>query len=339
MPEIHFSDRLSSMTGSIQYSLTNDAVFHIAMEDSPMVSLRGLLSSLLQIPAEEITSVEIKNPIDIETAMSKELILDIKAELNHCKTINIELQTYYDSHYRDRALLYLCRSYDNLNRGDDYAALVPAIHISIMTYSLFPENRRFYSRYRLTDVKNGHLYTPDFELNVLDLSQAESATETDIRNHLDFWAKLFLCRTWEDLREVAAEDPVYWEVAESMAKANLEDPKVSLARYHDRYMATLRGQYEAGKMDGVAESQQKIQEQSQALQEKDQALQEKDQAIEEKNQALQEKNQAIEEKNQTIEEQGQVIQEKNQALQEKDQEIEKLREEIRKMKESPAGNV
>ena len=89
-----------------------------------------------------------------------------------------------------------------------------------------------------------------------------------------------------------------------MSIMDIEDPEVSMARYHDRYMATLRGQYEAGKMDGVAESQQKIQEQSQALQEKDQALQEKDQA-----------------------------------LQEKDQEIEKLREEIRKMKESPAGNV
>ena len=110
MSEIHFSDQLKSMSGPIRYSLTNDAVFHIAMEDSPMVSLKGLLASLLQIPAEEITAVEILNPIDIETAMSKELVLDIKAELNHFKIVNIELQTYYDPYYRERALLYLCRS-------------------------------------------------------------------------------------------------------------------------------------------------------------------------------------------------------------------------------------
>ena len=57
-----------------------------------------------------------------------------------------------------------------------------------------------------------------------------------------------------------------------MSIMDIEDPEVSMARYHDRYMATLRGQYEAGKMDGVAESQQKIQEQSQALQEKDQEI-------------------------------------------------------------------
>ena len=156
---------------------------------------------------------------------------------------------------------------------------MPAIHISIMNYSLFPDHRRFYSRYRLTDVKSGHLYTPDFELNVLDLSQTDSATETDIKNHLDFWAKLFLCRTWEELREIAAEDPVYWEVAESMVKSNLEDPRVSMARYHDRYVATMRGQYAAGVMDGEAKSQQKIQEQSQAMQEKDQTIEEQSQEI------------------------------------------------------------
>ena len=157
-----------------------------------------------------------------------------------------------------------------------------------MNYSLFPDHRRFYSRYRLTDVKSGHLYTPDFELNVLDLSQAESATETDIRNHLDFWARLFLCSTWEELRKIAAEDPVYWEVAESMVKSNLEDPRVSMARYHDRYVATMRGQYAAGVMDGEAKSQQKIQEQSQAIQEKDQALEEKDRALEEKDRVIEE---------------------------------------------------
>ena len=44
-----------------------------------------------------------------------------------------------------------------------------------------------------------------------------------------------------------------------MANANLEDPEVSLARYHDRYMATLKGQYAAGYEDGKAENSQALQ--------------------------------------------------------------------------------
>ena len=64
-----------------------------------------------------------------------------------------------------------------------------------------------------------------------------------------------------------------------MVKSNLEDPRVSMARYHDRYVATMRGQYAAGVMDGEAKSQQKIQEQSQAMQEKDQTIEEQSQEI------------------------------------------------------------
>jgi len=33
---------------------------------------------------------------------------------------------------------------------------------------------------------------------------------------------------------------------------DIEDPEVSFARYHDRYMAVLRGKYEAGRMEGEA---------------------------------------------------------------------------------------
>ena len=48
---------------------------------------------------------------------------------------------------------------------------------------------------------------------------------------------------------------------------DIEDPEVSFARYHDRYMAVLRGQYEAGRMEGEARALRKSKEQSEAIQE------------------------------------------------------------------------
>ena len=48
---------------------------------------------------------------------------------------------------------------------------------------------------------------------------------------------------------------------------DIEDPEVSFARYHDRYMATLRGQFEAGRMEGEARALRKLKEQSEAIQE------------------------------------------------------------------------
>ena len=81
---------------------------------------------------------------------------------------------------------------------------------------------------------------------MLDLSQESLATQRDRDNHLDFWAKLFKCSTWEEMRTLAAVSPVYKEVAESMATSNIEPAEVSMARYHDRYVSGMRGSYAVG---------------------------------------------------------------------------------------------
>ena len=92
---------------------------------------------------------------------------------------------------------------------------------------------------------------------------------------------------------------------------DIEDPEVSFERYHDRYMATLRGQYEAGRMEGEARALRKLKEQSEAIQEKDRILAEKDREIEE-----------IDRK-----------------IAESDREIQELKARIREMLESMKGNA
>lgn len=92
---------------------------------------------------------------------------------------------------------------------------------------------------------------------------------------------------------------------------DIEDPEVSFARYHDRYMATLRGQFEAGRMEGEARALRKLKEQSEAIQEKDRILAEKDREIEE-----------IDRK-----------------IAESDREIQELKARIREMLESMKGNA
>ena len=211
-----------------------------------MISLRGLLSDLMEIPFDEITNVEILNPIMQENALMKESILDVRVEINKSHITNIELQTWQDKDWINRSLYYLCQIYSNINQGEGYDKIKPAMHISIMTYSIFPKKPEFYARYRLLNVENGNLYTPNFALNVLDLSQESLATQRDRDNHLDFWAKLFKCSTWEEMRTLAAMSPVYKEVAESMATSNIEPAEVSMARYHDRYVSGMRGSYAAG---------------------------------------------------------------------------------------------
>ena len=76
---------------------------------------------------------------------------------------------------------------------------------------------------------------------------------------------------------------------------DIEDPEVSFERYHDRYMAALRGQYEAGRMEGEARALRKLKEQSEAIQEIDRILAEKDREIEENNRKIAERKLEIQE--------------------------------------------
>lgn len=75
----------------LDISLTNDFAFKKTFRNK--IALTGLLSSLLDIPAGEITSLEFPDTfLHGEYAEDREGILDVKVRLNHCKKVNIEIQ-------------------------------------------------------------------------------------------------------------------------------------------------------------------------------------------------------------------------------------------------------
>ena len=63
-------------TGPIPYGMTNDYMFRLILEKNNYV-LKGLICSLLALSPNEISSVEIQNPILLnKTVDDKEFILD-----------------------------------------------------------------------------------------------------------------------------------------------------------------------------------------------------------------------------------------------------------------------
>lgn len=103
---ILLSHALSNATGPLPYRLTNDYLFRAVLQSNNSV-LKGLICALLHLAPENVFSVTITNPIEL------------------CS------QTY------------LCRSFDNLNRGQDYSEVKPVIHIGFLDFTLFPENPEF----------------------------------------------------------------------------------------------------------------------------------------------------------------------------------------------------
>ena len=205
----------------IQYNMTNDYMFRYILQKNHKVLL-GLICALLHLKPEEILSVEIKNPIDLsQNITGKDFILDIKVLLNNNQLLNLEMQVKNEFNWADRSLTYLCRTFDQLQSGQEYEETLPVIHIGFTAFTLFPDNPEFYATYRMINIRNHtQVYSDKFTLSVVDLTQIDNATNEDKSSKIDYWARLFKAKTWEELQMLAQNDEYLQEAATSIRIAN-----------------------------------------------------------------------------------------------------------------------
>jgi type I restriction-modification system DNA methylase subunit len=133
------------------------------------------------------------------------------------------MQVSNKHNWPDRSLSYVCRSFDQLYRGNEYEEALSVIHIGFLDFTLFPDYPEFYSSHMLLNVKNHHLFSSKIKLSVIDLSKIELATEEDKVYRIDYWARLFKAKTWEELKMLANENEYLNEAADSIYKANTEE--------------------------------------------------------------------------------------------------------------------
>ena len=299
-------DLLRNAHGAIPYGMTNDYMFRAVLQTNNK-ALRGLICSLLHLQEEDIISVEITNPIILgKSIKSKEFRLDINVTLNNCSHINLEMQVTGRLIWSNRSISYLCRSFDMLNHGQDYAEVKPVIHIGFLDYTLFNDCPEFYATYKLLNVKNHHVYSDNLTLSVVDLSHIELATDEDKEYHIDYWAKLFKATTWEEIKMLSVKDKYINEAAKTIFRLSAKEQIRKRCRDREEYYLDLRA-YERE----VAENK-KI--------------------IEESKKTIEENSKTIEENNKTIEENNKIIAEKDAKLADNEKLIEELLHEIEMLK-------
>ena len=196
---------LANASGKIPYNMTNDYMFRAVLQKNAKV-LAGLVGTLLHLDPETL-DVEIANPIILgESIDDKTFVLDVEVTVNKKTHLDLEMQVINYGNWKERALSYLCRSFDNLTRGSNYIDLAPAVHIGFIDFSLFGDAPEFYATYKMKNVKNHRIYTDKMWLSVVELNSIELATEEDRLHKIDQWAKLFKAKTWEELKAMATTD-------------------------------------------------------------------------------------------------------------------------------------
>ena len=216
-------DDLENASGPVTIRMSNDYLFR-ALLQTDIIALRGLICALLHLKWKQITSLSISNPIELGTAISdKDFILDIKILLNQTTLINLELQVINEHDWQERSLSYLCRAFDNLNKGDQYRMVKPAIHIGLLDFPLFPQLPEFYATYQMMNIKNHALYSDKLRLSVVDLTHIDVATEEDRQWHIDKWAALFKATTWEEIKMIAQKDEIITNAATTVWKLTQDE--------------------------------------------------------------------------------------------------------------------
>lgn len=214
---------LANVKGDVRYPLTNDYLFRAVLQKNPK-ALEGLVCALLYLKAEEIKTIEIMNPIILGERMdAKTFVLDIRILLNSNTVLNIEMQVTDDRNWTERSMVYLCRAFDQAPKGGAYSNIRPAIHISILNFTLFKEYPEFYAKYQMLNMKNHHVYSDKFKLHILDLTQAENASQKDRETGLYHWAKFIKARTWEEIKMLAEKNNSILEAAVTMYDVSAEE--------------------------------------------------------------------------------------------------------------------
>lgn len=257
------------MTGELDFNMTNDFLFRALLQEKNSV-LAALSASMMSWEENEIVSARIENPIELRQASdTKEFILDVKVLLNSRVTVNLEMQVMNLGNWPERSLSYLCRSYDNLNRGEDYNEVKPVYQVGITDFSPIKGNDRFFSRYMFQETDGHELFSEKIGLFVLNLTKIDQATEKDRKYNRDLWAMMFKAKTWEDLKMLAEKNIKVDEAVGQVYKITRDEMLRQKMEAREEYYRIERT------------NQRMMEEKDNALKEKDRALEEKDNEISE----------------------------------------------------------
>lgn len=290
-------------SGAVPFRLCNDYLFRALMQVDE-AALKSLIQAVIRQPdGVEVASAEILNPIELGASIKeKDFILDILVRYNNNYHINIEMQVANEDDWPERSLSYLCRTFDNLNKGESYRNVKTAVQISLLDYSLFPEHPSFYSAYLMMNTATHAVYSDKFRLYVVCLNQRNLASKADKMFQLDKWAEFFRAKTWEELQMTVKDNPVMEEAASHLHKLTEEERIRYQCEARERWLLFERSKRESRKEleKELSDTIQKLDAANQQLTDSNQQLSDANQQLSDANQQLSEKDHQIEDLNAEI---------------------------------------
>lgn len=206
--------------------------------------LISFLNAILDFHGEQrIQEVLITNPYQLPALRGgKATIIDVKAKDQRGHEYIVEMQVAEADGFNKRVLYYTSKSYvDQINRGEFYDKLKPAIFIGILDFT-HTHNPHYLNRHRILDIETGQQCIRDIEFNFIELPKFTKKRE-ELQTLVEKW--VFFIKEAENL-EVLPENVDDEGLKSAYEEANIQTwTKAELAAYD---YASMREQDERGKV-------------------------------------------------------------------------------------------
>ena len=186
---------------------------------------KGFISALLNLSPDEVEdTVLLPTLLPRDSADDKQGIMDVRVLLKNGTQMNMEMQVKYFEYWDERALFYLSKMFDSqIHKGESYEKLQKCIHVSILDFIHFPNDKECYRRIHFRDDKTSHLYSDKMELQILELKKLPS----DVKTSQDVltWMKFFSGKSRKEFQNMAKTNEYLDEAYNTLLNLSADEKK------------------------------------------------------------------------------------------------------------------
>lgn len=239
-----------------KYNPMNDVLFKFifANEDRKQVTIDFLNAVLNRQEQKTIKDIQFKNseivPLFEEDKLTR---FDIFCVTEDGTQIDVEVQVVNKKNMERRTLFYWSQMYlMNLNKGEKYQDLKPAITINILRYNIFPEDS-FHSMYSIYNMETHRRLNEDMELHFLEVPKFKKKPISEM-NRMERWLAYFSNKLNQQEMEELAMNESAIQTAMNAAAVFMQNKEERL-KYLNREMAII--DYESDKAAWIDEGRTK----------------------------------------------------------------------------------
>lgn len=239
------------MTDDFIMSPKNDWCFKELMKNEEV--RKGFIAAILGRNPSEIAHTELLPTIlEKEHRDDKWGVLDVHVRLSDGTEMDMEMQVAFQDDWDKRTIYYIGKMYTGqLSEGEDYDKLKKCVHVGILDFELFPEDKDFYSRFHFREDNRNILYSDVLEMHVIELPKLKKYIQEE--SELLNWAKFFNANTKEDFEMVVTKDEYLSMAYDNLVEFSADEMKRREYEWHRMATIEKNSQLSSAKRQGHKE--------------------------------------------------------------------------------------